>query len=99
MGAVQSSSKSAPIPKRPRSWKALRIEPTHFIYNGWITHGGKGSGKGTPDIPAFGTGWRMVRLELEGRKWAHVIECGTGQKAQVELEQWQKLARHGRSVA
>lgn len=98
MGAVQNSLRKAPVPKVPRSWRKERIVATHWIYNGWIERGGKGSGKGTPDIPAFGCGWRLVHLESLGRKYAHVIECGTNTRTKVELETWQKLARHGREV-
>lgn len=98
MGVVQSSLRKAPIPKVPRAWKRERIKGTHWIYNGWIERGGKGSGKGTVEIPQFGCGWRLVALESEGRKWAHVVECGTHARAKVELELWQSLKKHGREA-
>lgn len=98
-GIVIQSTSKAPKVRVPRSWRKERIEPTHFIYNGWIERGGKGSGKGTPDIPAFGAGWRAVYLESEGRRWATLVECGTGDRTRVELETWRRLVRHGRVLA
>lgn len=78
--------KPAPIPKIPRSWKRERIEATHVVYN-------------ADDIPRFGCGWRPVRLELEGRKWATIVECGTNTRTRVALDLWHTLVKRGRAVA
>lgn len=73
-------------------------KPTHFVYNGVVARGGKGSGKGTADVPKFGPGWRTVRLEKLGSKYAHVIETGTGVAAKIELDTWKQLVRGGRTL-
>lgn len=98
MGIVQSSVGAVPKVRLPRSWARERIVATHFIYNGITERGGKGSGKGTMDIPEFGSGWRTVALEKEGHKWAHLVECGSGTRAKVDLELWAKIARHGKAL-
>lgn len=98
MSIVVSSTAKLPKVRVPRSWRKDRIEPTHFIYNGVIERGGKGSGKGIPEIPQFGAGWRCVQLEKEGHKWAHVVETGSGTRAKVELDLWKKMARHGKAL-
>lgn len=95
-GVVKSSDRALPKIRLPRSWGRERVRGTHEIYNGWFDRGGKGSGKGTAEIPQFGCGWRRVHLESEGRKWAHLIECGTGTKAKVELELWHRMVRKGK---
>lgn len=93
---VQSSARALPKVRIPSSWKRDRIAPTHFIYNGVVEVGGKGAGKGSPEIPQFGSGWRAVALESTGHKWAHVIETGTGTRAKVHLDLWKQMVRGGR---
>ena len=98
MSVVQAARRELPKVPVPRSWKKERIEPTHFICNSFATHGSKGS-KGTLDIPAFGSGWRTVRLEKEGYKWAYLIETGTGTKSKVDLETWAVMVKKGRVLS
>ena len=69
--------------------------PTHFIYNGVIAYD---RGKGKVEVPKFGTGWRAVRLEQRGTKYAHVLETGTGKRTRIELFLWDILVRKGRTL-
>lgn len=78
-----------PIPKVPRSWRKERVDPTHFVYVGATT-------TGAPEVPKFGCGWRTVALETLGRKWATVVETGTGARAKMSLELWGALLKKGR---
>lgn len=95
---VATFTSSPPKVHVPKSWKKERIKATHSIYSGFVSHGGKGSGRGSPEIPQFRAGWRLVALEKIGHKWAYVIDTGTGTRAKIGLELWQKLVKHGRTL-
>ena len=78
-----------------KKWGRPPPAPTHFIYNGMTM---VGKHKGIAEIPKFGAGWRAIRVEKIGHKYAHVVETGTGARARVELDLWKRLIIKGRKI-